>query len=594
MKTRQRTGKTPLCYWRTRMIEKDCAGLRDEVVASGPVPGNGNDVCDCRSRFRWYLSPWKDYQRHLLHCSFLSCDEIEDRKEIVEEWEYRPLVSIILPVYKVDLRYLEECLASVEQQIYPNWELCAIDDGSGVPEIRERLKAFAVDHPGRTRLNLRDNNVGIAGTSQEGLDMACGEFCAFLDHDDRLAPEALFEMIRCLSVCPDIDWLYSDHDKISPEGERWFYHFKPDWSPDLLRSYNYILHFSMVRTEIVRRAGGFRPEFEGAQDYDLFLRLAEATGRVMHVPRVLYSWRQSPGSLAGAVDGKPEVYEKGCLALASSRCDGLPTETATLAADSWGGNYRVRFAVADSCVDVAVLDGPVSSKEGRGRSPRLRIDRVSQPAGDESGGMFLERILRESASPYLLIVDGVNWVDQAWPVELIERMGTSRIGAITPKIILGGKVDHCGLAFAPGGRILFPLRGCNGSEACFGAYGAVARNVSAVSPCAVLFNVSALKEAGGFDASMSDAGAVIAACFALRSRGFRVVADGGIVAELTAGPFDPGLSMLPGGVDFRQLTLRWPTMFCGGDPYYTRHQREEPADFGVRDERDYPQTKRTS
>jgi hypothetical protein len=106
--------------------------------------------------------------------------------------------------------------------------------------------------------------------------------------------------------------------------------------------------------------------------------------------------------------------------------------------------------------------------------------------------------------------------------------------------------------------------------------------------------VAALRDAGGFDNGMDDAGAVVAACFALRTKGFRTVADGGIRAELKAGPFDPGRAMLPGGVDFRKLTLRWPTLFCGGDSYYSRHQREEPADFGVRDERDFTQAKRTA
>jgi hypothetical protein len=176
----------------------------------------------------------------------------------------------------------------------------------------------------------------------------------------------------------------------------------------------------------------------------------------------------------------------------------------------------------------------------------------------------------------------------------MERIGVSRIGAIAPKIIWNGKVDHCGLAFGLGGRMLYPLRNCGRDEPCFGAYGSVARNVSAVSPSAVLFNVAALKQTGGFDDEMEDAGAVMAACLAFRSEGFRVVADGGIRAELRVGPFDPGQAMLPGGKDFQKLVLRWPTLFCGGDPYCNRHQREEPADFGVRDERDFPQSERTA
>ncbi|HSP79522.1 MAG TPA: glycosyltransferase, partial [Myxococcaceae bacterium] len=170
----------------------------------------------------------------------------------------------------------------------------------------------------RIQVVFQEKNTGIAGTSEVGLQRARGEFVALLDHDDELAPEALYEMVRRLNEQPDLDFLYSDEDKLDLNGRRVEPFFKPDWSPDLLMSMNYICHFSVLRRSVLLKAGGFMPGFDGSQDYDLFLRVSEQTARIAHIPKVLYHWRKIPNSAADSADAKPYAHEAARRALEAS------------------------------------------------------------------------------------------------------------------------------------------------------------------------------------------------------------------------------------------------------------------------------------
>lgn len=157
---------------------------------------------------------------------------------MISKWSYRPTISLLLPVYQVNEFHLAECLKSVESQIYPYWELCIVEDKSGMPGIQDVLTLFADIHRHKVKLIFHSKNQGIASTTQDALSLATGEFISLLDHDDRLAPEALYEVASVLNKSPEIDWIYSDNDKISESGERCEYHPKPGWSPELLLTYN--------------------------------------------------------------------------------------------------------------------------------------------------------------------------------------------------------------------------------------------------------------------------------------------------------------------------------------------------------------------
>jgi hypothetical protein len=220
-----------------------------------------------------------------------------------------PLFSVLVPVYNTPINFLRACLESVRQQHYQYWELCIVDDGSFDKMVPAYLKEFAAANP-RIQLRLKPANSGIACASNEALAMASGSFVVMLDHDDLLRPHALLEFCQFLRAHPDTDALYSDEDKLSPDGQRIAPSFKPDFSPEYLLGVMYIGHALCVRTSVAREIGGFDPVYDGVQDYDFILRITERTRRIMHVSKILYHWRQSPassslhGNIKGHIDEK--------------------------------------------------------------------------------------------------------------------------------------------------------------------------------------------------------------------------------------------------------------------------------------------------
>ena len=176
-------------------------------------------------------------------------------------------------------------------QVYDNWELCIADGGSPERQVRKVLEEYTAKDL-RIKVNFLPQNKGIAGNSNEALSLATGEFVALLGHNDELAPFALYEVVRCLNENADSDFIYSDRDKIAASGKRRFEpFFKPDWSPELMLSANYLTHLCVIRKSLIDEAGGFSTETDGVQDWDLFLRVTEKTQRIHHIPKILYHWR---------------------------------------------------------------------------------------------------------------------------------------------------------------------------------------------------------------------------------------------------------------------------------------------------------------
>lgn len=218
-----------------------------------------------------------------------------------------PTFSILTPVFDPPIFALNACAESVFAQSNQDWEWCIVDDASTNVEVTDFLNDL-VTRDKRIRLVQRTLNRGIAITSQDCLAMATGDFIALLDHDDVLHPEALEKVSTVLNQNPQIDYLYTDEDKIDHTGRHYDAFLKPDWSPERLRGQNYCCHLSVFRRSIVNQVGGFRSDFEGSQDYDLVLRVTEVTHSVYHLPEVLYHWRSIPGSTATSIDEKPTAF----------------------------------------------------------------------------------------------------------------------------------------------------------------------------------------------------------------------------------------------------------------------------------------------
>lgn len=223
---------------------------------------------------------------------------------------YEPKISIVIPVYNVEDDILIECIESIRGQIYKNWELCLVDDASTWDSVRRTLQKYEEDE--KIHVIYRKENGHIAKTTNDGIAIADGEFIAFSDCDDVLAPNALLEVVKVLNKNMQIDFIYSDEDKLSEDGKyRHSPFFKPDWSPDTFMSLMYTNHLGVYRTSIVKEIGGLRSEVNGSQDYDFTLRFMEKSNnkRVAHIPKVLYYWREREGSAASTPQAKPYAIE---------------------------------------------------------------------------------------------------------------------------------------------------------------------------------------------------------------------------------------------------------------------------------------------
>ncbi|MUP33149.1 glycosyltransferase family 2 protein [Enterococcus faecium] len=242
--------------------------------------------------------------------------DLKSQQEQSKKFDYRPLISIAMPVYNVEIKWLEKCIDSVINQTYDNWELCISDDASTDPKIKKCLEAYEKKEP-RIKVVFRKENGHISLATNSALEIATGEFIALLDNDDELPPHALFEVVKVLNERPELDVIYSDEDKIDAEGNRFDPHFKADWSPDTLMGNNYISHVSVYRSSIVKSLGGFRKGYEGSQDYDLVLRVTEQIpeDHIYHIDKVLYHWRTIPGSTASSGEAKSYIYDSGVKAL---------------------------------------------------------------------------------------------------------------------------------------------------------------------------------------------------------------------------------------------------------------------------------------
>lgn len=238
------------------------------------------------------------------------------RKNTIRRLGYQPKISIIVPVFDPPRQILQKTIQSVLNQSYQNWELCLVDGNSQREPFIKDVMVYHARKDNRIKIKFLPQNKGIAGNSNEAVKMATGEFISLLDHDDELAPQALFEVVKALNnEGRGAELIYTDEDRISLDGYYCDPFHKPDWSPDYLLNVNYICHLAVIKAELLRRVGGFDIRAEGAQDYDLFLRLSEQTEKIHHVPKILYHWRRIHNSTTFLIDSQSYVIQNGKAAL---------------------------------------------------------------------------------------------------------------------------------------------------------------------------------------------------------------------------------------------------------------------------------------
>jgi O-antigen biosynthesis protein len=477
-----------------------------------------------------------------------SADELQRQRDVSVRWPARPKISLLLPVHDTPAQFLDELLTSAAAQTYDNWELCLVDGGSTSPETAKILRHWETQDR-RLRILRLPDNFGISENTNRALELATGDYLTCIDHDDLLAPFALYEIARAIAQFPTADIFYSDEDRWNTSGTRHSPFFKPEWSPALLRSFMYLGHLTVYRRELVAALGGFRKQFDLSQDYDFALRATEMTWEIRHIPSVLYHWREHAAS--GSTGGKPGARQTNLAALEDAmRRRNLPAEIieyptanrARLRISKWP---KVSIVVPTDSADRAracltnlprTTDYPdweiilvtnsslatalEGTKAGKSRTRFVRYDKpfnFSEKCnlGAEAG----------SSERVIFFNDDVEPAEADWIQNLIEPLEDPEVGAVAPKMLYAtGKIQHAGLVTGVRGLIgtAFHQRPADSTEH-FNLAQSM-REVSALSGACLAMRREDFFRLGGFDISNTPiAGSDLDLSFKIREAGRRCV-----------------------------------------------------------------------
>jgi O-antigen biosynthesis protein len=471
-----------------------------------------------------------------------------------------PLISVLMPTFNPAPRHLLAAIQSVQAQIYPRWELCIADDASTDPAIAPLLRA-AQAADSRIIVIWRERNGHISAATNSALSLAKGSFVALLDHDDLLAPNALYEVANHIADQPKTDLLYSDEDRVDEAGRRSTPYFKPDWDPDLMLGQNLVNHLGVYRRSLVERLGGFRVGIEGSQDYDLALRaLAEtAPDRIVHIPRVLYHWRQGGGGRSFSESTIERCARNGRRAVEEFLVPSVPGAIVQPAAATPLWN-RVIYPVPkpEPLVSVIiptrnqedVLSRAVDGVLRRTDYPAMEVLIVDNESDEPSALALLARLgsddrvrvlphpgpfnfsalnnhaVNEAAGELVLLLNNdVDVINSDWLREMASHAIRPGIGAVGAKLLYpDGTIQHGGITVGVGGVAGHQYLHRSGGEVGYFGHLKLVRTVTAVTGACLMLRRQAYLEAGGLDeVSLPVAFNDIDLCLKLVARGYRNV-----------------------------------------------------------------------
>jgi len=478
-----------------------------------------------------------------------------------------PRFTVLTPVYETPLRLLAECIESVEQQTYADWELLLVDDGSKAAGVHRLLDEAAARDP-RIRVIRRAENGGIIPASNDGLQAARGEFIAGLDHDDTLHVTALAKVADAIDRrgADLVDYVYTDQDKIDEDGTHHGPFYKPDWSPDRFRAQMYTNHLGVFRRSLAVDVGGFRDGYEGSQDYDLVFRITEQARLVVHVPEILYHWRVTEQSVTSNADAKPYAWINGARAI-QAHCDRTGFE-ATVEHDMiWPGVYKLTPNLRSQPLVSIVIPTGGSSRDMYGEQVLLAewcirnlvekstyqnyeiIAVIDDHVPDDirgrieaAGGDKLETVIYKKPFNFadkcnlgailsngdhvLFLNDDTEVIAADWLESMVMYSSSPGVGAVGGRLLYGdGRIQHVGvhvLGEVAAGHI---YRGYPGSD--LGYYGITRLpcNYLAVTGACLMSPRHAFEEVGGMSTDFPINYNDVDYCFKVHEAGYRVVYD---------------------------------------------------------------------
>jgi GT2 family glycosyltransferase len=527
---------------------------------------------------------------------------LEKQREASKQLQPRTRISLLVPVHNTPANYLEELFASIAAQTYDNWEICVVDGGSDSPETLETLRRWQ-SHDQRILSERLTTNLGIAENTNRALQMATGDLVACVDHDDLLAPFALYELASAAAQFPEVDIFYSDEDRLGADGNRHSPFFKPEWSPALLWNSMYIGHLSAYRRSLALEIGGFRKEFDLSQDYDFALRATERAQWIHHIPHVLYHWREHPAS--GSTGGKSGARATNLAALAEAiRRRNLPADILEYPT---ANRARLKVSPWPRVSIIVPTDSPTRAHACLRELPRvtkypeLEIVLVTNSKLVETlkvvaaGNPSLRLVPYDKAFNFsdkcnlgaeastgerlIFFNDDVETEQGDWIQNLIEPLEHPEIGAVSPKLLYEtGKIQHAGLVMGVRGLAgtAFHQRPADSTEH-FNLPQSL-RDVAALSAACLAMRRDDFFRVGGFDAVNTPiAHSDIDLCFKVREAGLRCVytpyATLRHAGHVSIGGEERAQQVRPRDKASIFLLKRW-AGYTTRDPYFTDNMRD--------------------
>lgn len=535
-------------------------------------------------------------------------DEAELEKQRKHHFSYEPLISVAVPAFRTPETFLIQMIESLLDQTYGNWELC-IANGSPEDTVMKGVLDEYMKKDSRIRVSELSENKGIAGNTNAALEMARGEFVGLLDHDDLLAPNALYEVARALDSDRTLDAVYTDEDKVTTELDEHFQpHLKPDFNLDLLRSNNYICHFFVVRCSVVEKAGGFRQEFDGAQDHDFIFRCVETAGKVGHIPEILYHWRTHKASTADNPASKMYAFDAGKRAIEAhlerTGTAGVVTHTPDL------GFFRVKYPVQGSplvsiiipnkdeketlktCIEsirekteydnyeIIIVENNSTTEEifqyykELSQDPRIRLLRWKKEFNYSAINNYG---VSHAKGEYLLFLNNdVKVITPGWIKEMLGVCQRPEVGAVGVKLIYpDNTIQHAGCVIGIGGIAGHMFVDMPANRTGYLHKASILQDMSAVTAACMMMKKTSFEEAGGFTEKLSVAFNDVDLCLKVRKNEKLIVYDPYVqlyhMESKTRGAEDSTEKVRRFQEEIEYMRCQWIDILKKGDPYYNKN-----------------------
>lgn len=533
-------------------------------------------------------------------------EELDNQKKA--KFDYEPKISIIVPTYNTPVKYLEEMIQSVIDQSYSNWQLCIADGSCGNAKLEKVLEEYH-NKDSRIIYKLLDSNKGIAGNTNVALELADGEITGLLDHDDTLEPDALYEVVKAFQD-KLVDAVYTDEDKIlGPDWINVYPNFKPDYNIDLLRSHNYITHFFCVKTELLKEIGGFKAEYDGAQDYDVILRCTEKARKTRHIAKILYHWRMHDNSTAANPASKAYCHEAGRKAVEDHlKRLGIPgkVELSKLFGGSrviyeTPGNPLVSIVIPnkdhiddlDKCVrslfnvntykniEVIIVENNSTQKETFEYYDSIQKEYSDVRVLMWKSGFNYSAInnfgVKEAKGDYILLLN--NDTEMIAPDSISDMLGYCMrpdVGIVGAKLLYpDGTIQHAGVIIGLGGIAGHAFIGLDANQYGYMSRAYLSSDYSAVTAACLMISKDIYNEVGGLCEEYAVAFNDVDFCMKVRSKGYLVVYDAFSqwyhYESKSRGYEDTEEKQLRFKGEIETFKSKWQKELDEGDPFYNRN-----------------------